>query len=254
MPNQISLRTRRHHSSFVFLFLIVLASARNIFKTCSVEEFMGKTYFLPFTHDSASVCWKIELFANGVINIDPNNPYCENGSYDDGQGISTFNNANENTVFFSRDADSHNDEGLVQFGWEGQLTIEEGNADIELAVLNYDESSKIFEVILLVSSCDTLIQDTVTTTKDIPAVRPKTQAIDLPTCAAEELMGKTYYVPYETIFIKSCYKIQLFEKGVFSVDRGNPDCSNDIYNDYKTISDFSSSNGNKAIFSPGPKT
>ena len=56
--------------------------------TCSVAEMLGKVYYTPATVGILNVCFKVELFANGIFSVDLSNPNCANSSFQDSSVLS----------------------------------------------------------------------------------------------------------------------------------------------------------------------
>ena len=71
----------------------------------------------------------------------------------------------------------------------------------------------------------------------------------VPTCLAEELLGKSYFVPSFLPRVgKVCLKIEFFFGGIFSYDDTNSTCQDDPFIDSGIISVFDSTSGNTVTF------
>jgi hypothetical protein len=82
--------------------------------TCS-DLMRDKTLYLP---DSSGVCLKIELFANGVLAADFDNPECSNEVYESDLVISVFDTIIEQRLFFREGSDNHE-------WWIGRIDVAE---------------------------------------------------------------------------------------------------------------------------------
>ena len=122
------------------------SNAPSVGPTCLVNEFLGKTYLVPFsTADGEDDCAKVQIFEHGFFSIDMNNPHCANGSFLDTKVCSIFDKYAGNKAVFK--------EG--EFGLTGYFAIKEDPSVsvVEFNVLSLDNVSNTFVINMLFPSC-----------------------------------------------------------------------------------------------------
>ena len=122
------------------------SNAPSVGPTCLVDEFLGKTYLVPFsTADGEDDCAKVQIFEHGFFSIDMNNPHCANGSFLDTKVCSIFDKYAGNKAVFK--------EG--EFGLTGYFAIKEDPSVsvVEFNVLSLDNVSNTFVINMLFPSC-----------------------------------------------------------------------------------------------------
>ena len=85
-------------------------------QSCLVDEFVGRTHFVKFHTASAQLCIKIDLFKNGKISVDNNNPDCDIGSFNESSTYGIYDNHVGNIAYFKKS---------TILGWQGQISFEE---------------------------------------------------------------------------------------------------------------------------------
>ena len=205
-------------------------------QSCLVDEFVGRTHFVKFHTASAQLCIKIDLFKNGKISVDNNNPDCDIGSFNESSTYGIYDNHVGNIAYFKKS---------TILGWQGQISFEE-NKNIEVTdvkLINYDPASKIFEIKLIFPSCNA------------PSVLPSSYPTSSGhlTCTIKEFAGKSYLVPFTTAQLAVCIKVDMFENGSVSVDNNNADCMNEFSKE-PTIYSYYTGNHSEtnAFFEKGP--
>ena len=116
--------------------------------TCSVAEMLWKVYYTPATTGILNVCFKVELFANGIFSVDLSNPNCANSLFQDSSVLSVFHSINGNVAFYN--------EELPGAEYTGKFTLEEdmSSVDIRIGILQFDYENKQFEAVLYFPSCE----------------------------------------------------------------------------------------------------
>ena len=134
-----------------------------IYPSCSVDKFLGKTYFVPFSSFLGDYCLRIELFDTGLLSADKNNPNCNN-SFTENAVFSNYDKISGNKVFFKGNSES--------LGWTSHIAMKENpSADnVELNLLKLESSNKLFEFDMFFSSCTVA-----------PTFMPSTMPTDVPT-------------------------------------------------------------------------
>ena len=179
--------------------------------SCLVENLIGRAYFVRFNTSSAQICIKIDLFKDGKISVDSNNPDCDADSFNESSIYGIYDNHVGNTAYFKKSTSS---------GWQGQILFEEKKTAVEgidFKLLNYDSASKILSIKLIFPSCNA------------PSISPSnypTSSSVYSTCAIKEFIGKSYIVPFTTSQLAVCIKVDMFKNGSVSVDNDNVGCMN----------------------------
>lgn len=145
----------------------------NLSSQCSISEFMGRTIYLP----AFNWCLKIELFPNGVLAADTNDPTCSNEEYSPTLTASTFEYGFGDVAFFESIGGPN--------GYSGRFELEEDTtaADVNLQVKELGNNEFVFRLIF--PSC---------------YMGPSYP------CLHEGLLSSTVYVPG----FGSCWRIGLF--------------------------------------------
>jgi hypothetical protein len=110
------------------------------FKTC-LEEFSDRVVYVPLN----SACWKIELFGEGVVDVDDTDIDCSNEVHTSSHNLSIFDYATENKAYFK--------EG--DLGYSGQIEFKEDPSLSELQVeADLDDvDTKLFNIVLTFPTC-----------------------------------------------------------------------------------------------------
>lgn len=110
------------------------------FKTC-LEEFSDRVVYVPLN----SACWKIELFGEGVVDVDNTDIDCSNEVHTSSYNLSIFDYATENKAYFK--------EGGL--GYSGQIEFKEDPSVSELQVeADLDDvDTKLFNIVLTFPTC-----------------------------------------------------------------------------------------------------
>lgn len=110
------------------------------FKTC-LEEFSDRVVYVPLN----SACWKIELFGEGVVDVDDTDIDCSNEVHTSSHNLSIFDYATENKAYFK--------EG--DLGYSGQIEFKEDSSVSELQVeADIDDvDTKVFNIVLTFPTC-----------------------------------------------------------------------------------------------------
>ena len=117
------------------------SSSPSIIKLCSIDNFIGREFFIPF----ASSCYKIELFPNGVLAVDSLNKGCSNENFVNTATLSIFDYAYNDEIVF-REGD---------LGWKGIVTIRQDSTktDIGVDIESINNVAKEFDLSLLFPAC-----------------------------------------------------------------------------------------------------
>ena len=202
--------------------------------SCLVDEFLGKTYFVPISSNKGDWCVKIQFFEGGTLTIDVTNPNCNNGSFTESLYYSDYKSSSGNKVFFEGKSASD--------GWRGHFAIrEDPNVnDIELGLLKFQSGGKIFEFDMFFSSCTIA-----------PSFMPSIAPTDAPsygsTCSITQYIGNTYY----QAFSGNCYKVELDVGGKVAVDVTDSTCSNSSFTESAVLALYDGPSGNVVNFIPG---
>ena len=237
----------------------VPSSAPTLNIECKASELIGKTYYVPFIYISIPSCIKVELFENGFLSLDVNNADCNIESFEDSNTVSVFNRTIGNNFYFS--------EGVSQMSYYEGILISMEDPDTEnitLEVTRINTKSRTFEGIISFPSCSAPSTSPVIISTSspsyVPTENPSNKPSSIPSiflssiptpnppCLAENLVGATYYVPTNIGILNVCYKVELFDDGIFSVDTNNPDCVNDSFDDYEILSLFNNTKGNVVFY------
>ena len=111
--------------------------------TCSIEEFMGKTYYAPLP-PATGICVKVDLFNGGTASIDPANTNCASPYTETAENVySTFLGISGNKALFSGT-------------FTGEVLIEQsmtGSVDLEARIIDFDTSSMSWKLLEILLSC-----------------------------------------------------------------------------------------------------
>ncbi len=192
------------------------SSVPTIGPTCMIDEFLGKTYYVPYTFGTAPSCFKIQMFAGGYFQVDSNNDGCNNASYTATTTYSKYFTNAGNTISFKG--------GSGTAGWTGHFAMKEDPSVTEMTinVLEFKTASKTYVINLVIPACTVA-----------PSQMPSKPPTNSPTigtrCDNTQLVGNKYYVPYGGY----CYKVELFDAttpgfdtlGLIAADVGDSTCS-----------------------------
>ena len=217
---------------------------------CLVDELWGGSYFVTYSDPLAPyICFKLDLFQNGSFAVDYNNVDCNNDSFGKFNILGTNQNHSENKVSFTRP------------GFTSHVQIYEDRTmkGSNMHIINYNQTFNDLLLNLIIPSCTApsvapsmtpsiLPTDSPSNTiSEIPSASPSATPTMAPTCSIKNLMGMSYFVPYDHSFLRFCIKIELFEEnGKVYVDHTNPNCSNDYFTESIILNISSAFIGNKA--------
>ena len=227
-------------------------SSRPSLAFCSVEEFLGKPYFVPYDN----TCVRIQLFEGGTISTDNTDPNCASDEFVDTSGpLSEFDEVSDNVVIFSG--------GIIGDTISIRIRPDEQTDGIDL-IFNL-ESLEIFlffescfapsvspsglptllptDVPTNVPSSEPSIEPTVTSSpSSLPSIAPSAL------CESQSFIGSTVQVPNEL----GCIQIELFPTGEMKIDATRPECVGASFNGRSVaiFDDFDDSTS-VATFTPG---
>ena len=103
------------------------------------------------------ICWKIELFEGGVLDMDVSNPFCTNIVFKSSGALSMFNHTEDDTYHFNHlglndDQRDKNGPKLL----DGRFTLKQNpiKNDYGVNITSADQSSSEYDIDLLLPSCD----------------------------------------------------------------------------------------------------
>ena len=128
-------------------------STPTITPTCSIDDLIGKTYFTPITMLFVlHMCIKVELFENGIVAVDNNNPDCGNNSFKQTGTLGIFDRSKSSGLkaIYSPAPKSN--------GWSSVVTImnkpdQTDGVDVKVPPSTFNEQSKQYSLHLIVETC-----------------------------------------------------------------------------------------------------
>ena len=210
----------------------------------------------------------VEMIPNGALKVFTNNSNQEcsidSVTLPNMQVLSNLKNYTDGIAYFDGTWS-----GEVLFKEDKDLSMIESN----LILRSLNENNQIFELEILLPSCDapsmspTLVRSQVPSNLPTlgpsliasgipslkPSVVPSMSPSSLPSidnkCPIEEVSGKTYFFKITA----SCLKVELFVGGKLSILRTNEECSGSFSSPpiETAVSFYESSSGEKAVFSSG---
>ena len=216
---------------------------------CTAEELMGKTYFAKFSTTFApNTCFKIDLFPGGSVEVDYENDECNTSSLFTAD--TTFGKYNRFTgVHFSTNSTASGSISSSQIVLVEDSTMLANNAlELESSVIDTSipdistlkftlrfptcESPSVSPSVpptsiptAKASSTPSLSVAPTTDHSVSPSVMPSSNPTMTPTCMVDDVVGKTYYTPYNANFSRFCLKIEMFDGGHIYIYYTNPGCS-----------------------------
>jgi len=130
---------------------------------CSIDEFMGKSYRIPYTFPSGCFlpttpyCFKIDLFQGGMFSLDATDPSCTSRNFKADYTLSTYKQTSGGTSALFEAIDG---------GYNGHFTVKEDPtvAGMDVRFVKLNPYTRIFELIVLLPSC--------TSPSAVPSVYP----------------------------------------------------------------------------------
>ena len=167
---------------------------------CPIGEFLGRTFYVPFSN----YCWKIELFAGGVIAADTSDSKCSNNVHSASLTVSEFEYGNGSQAYFK---------SIGPNGFGGQIEFSKDQSVSDVVLVPKSVGNGMFLLGLIFPSCD--------------------MGPSYP-CQPSELLGKTLYVPV----LNLCVEAEVFGNGLLSPDLSDSTCSNTVHNSPFSVGTF----------------
>ena len=243
---------------------------------CPTQGFLGETIFVKVI--AIDLCLKIELFANGILGLEPSNLSCTSTASDPlkVKRESFFQNVTGAIAYYDKGE-------FGKVGWSGQLRFKEDEDSTSMTIqksdLTLDNHKHHFSADISVPICMTprpsaepsplpSAMPSVRPSKTpslVPSEKPIVNPSHVPSeilsttpslapsveCDLNHLMGRTILSEMTSITSKICLKMEIFQGGVFSVDLSSQGCADTNSPSFQTISFFQNITNNTLSFDKG---
>ena len=212
---------------------------------CTIEEVFGPVYHFIFD----SMCWRVEMFENGKIEIDIFNPTCSNEVFNPTAelGVFEFVDDNNNMAVFLNMQRGYR--LTVRFKELLSIVNVEGEMKRNIISSNYDIQLKLNSCTSMVEMMPSQRPSAVPTM--LPSAIPSLSPSHVPTifykdCPIKQVLGAAYRFRLNSI----CWRVEMFENGKIQLDIFDSKCSKDIFTSMAEVGVFDSVNvdNNVALF------
>jgi len=240
---------------------------------CTAEELMGKTYFAKFSTTFApNTCFKIGLFPGGSVEVDYENDECNASSFFTAYNtFGKYNRFADNVIHFSTNSTAPGSISSSQIVLMEDSTMLANDAlELVSSIIDTSIPDTAVKFVLRFPTCESpsvspsvpptsiptakasstpSLSVVPTTAHSVsPSVVPSSNPTMTPTCMVDDVVGKTYYTPYNVNFSRFCLKIEMFDGGHIFIDYTNPGCSKVFSTTPTVISGYESHSGSNAHF------